>query len=89
MDPVIIPIEDSIDLHHFNPRDIPDLINEYILACREKNILSIRIIHGKGKGILRERVHSILKRHPHVLSFTPGGLEPGGWGATRAELKGL
>ena len=87
MDPVVVPIEDSIDLHHFNPKEISDLICEYIHACREKNILSVRIIHGKGKGVLRERVHSILKKHPHVISYALGGIEAGGWGATCVTLK--
>jgi DNA-nicking Smr family endonuclease len=87
MDPVVVPIEDSIDLHHFNPKEISDLICEYIRACREKNILSVRIIHGKGKGVLRERVHSILKKHPHVISYGLGGIEAGGWGATCVTLK--
>lgn len=84
VEPVVIPITDSIDLHHFNPADIPDLLNEYIRACLEQNIYSIRIIHGKGKGILKDRVQGILKTHPHVVSFTDGTM--GNWGATCAEL---
>ncbi|MFA6009782.1 MAG: Smr/MutS family protein [Desulfobacteraceae bacterium] len=85
-EPVVVPITDSIDLHTFSPKDIPDLIQEYIRACREIGILSVRIIHGKGKGIQKERVRAILAAHPHVRSFTSGHLESGGWGATCVEL---
>jgi DNA-nicking Smr family endonuclease len=85
-EPVVVPITDSIDLHAFNPKDVPDLLEEYIRACREKGIHSVRIIHGKGKGIMKERVSVILARHPHVRAFTSGRLESGGWGATCAEL---
>jgi DNA-nicking Smr family endonuclease len=85
-EPVVVPITDSIDLHTFNPKDIPDLIQEYIRACRELGILSVRIIHGKGKGIQKERVRSLLSAHPHVRSFSSGHPESGGWGATCVEL---
>lgn len=85
-DAVHIPIDGILDLHTFNPRDVPDLLEEYIKACLENGIREIRIIHGKGKGILRDRVHSILKKHPLVKDFS---LDPGasGWGATVARLK--
>ncbi len=87
LEPVVVPITDSLDLHTFNPRDLPDLLDEYIRACREKGFLSVRIIHGKGKGILKERVRKLLEKHPHVLSFSSGHLESGGWGATSVELR--
>jgi len=85
-DTVRIPIDGTLDLHTFDPRDVPDLLNEYIDACLEAGLLEIRIIHGKGKGILRDRVHSILKKHPLVKDFS---LDPGGsgWGATIVLLK--
>ncbi|GAB6097714.1 hypothetical protein JCM14469_39680 [Desulfatiferula olefinivorans] len=82
--PVDIPITGTLDLHPFRPADIPDLIGEYIEACREKGILSIRLIHGKGKGIQKDRVRGILTAHPHVLSFKDGDM--GNWGATCAVL---
>ncbi|MBU1170213.1 MAG: Smr/MutS family protein [Proteobacteria bacterium] len=87
MEPVVVPITDTLDLHHFNPGDIKDLLMEYIHACREKNIVSIKIIHGKGKGILKDRVHRILKSHPHVRDFSDGSM--GNWGATCVELSRL
>jgi len=85
-DAVHIPIDGILDLHTFDPRDVPDLINEYITACHEAEIFEIRIIHGKGRGILRDRVQSILKRHPLVMEFSldPG---PSGWGATLVRLR--
>lgn len=78
--PVVVEISDTLDLHHFKAKEIPDLLNEYIAVCREKKIYTIRLIHGKGKGILRDRVHSILKKHPDVNSFSLA--TEGNWGAT-------
>ena len=79
--PIHIPIDGTLDLHTFDPREVPDLLKDYIDACIEAGIFEIRIIHGKGKGILRDRVHSVLKSHPLVVNFS---LDPGssGWGAT-------
>lgn len=85
MEPVVVPITDSLDLHHFHPREIKDLVHEYIRACREDEIYSIRLIHGKGKGILKSSVQDILAKHPDVRSFTNGA--QGNWGATCVELK--
>jgi DNA-nicking Smr family endonuclease len=81
-----IPIDGTLDLHTFNPREVQDLLEEYISACLEKGIYEVRIIHGKGKGILRDKVHSILKRHPLVMDFS---LDSGasGWGVTIVLLK--
>jgi DNA-nicking Smr family endonuclease len=85
-DVVHIAIDGTLDLHTFDPRDLPDLLEEYIKECLENGIYQVRIIHGKGKGILRDRVHSILKRHPMVMDFGP---DPGssGWGASIIRLK--
>ena len=84
--PVEYPIDGVLDLHTFDPKDIKLLVPEYIQACREKGILKIRIIHGKGTGILRTIVHSILERHPDVDSYR---LDSGSssWGATLVNLK--
>jgi DNA-nicking Smr family endonuclease len=68
-DPVELPIEDSIDLHTFQPREIPDLLEEYIFQARSKGYREIRIIHGRGIGVQRGIVHSFLKKHPQVLAF--------------------
>ncbi len=82
-----IPINGVIDLHTFAPKDASDVVNEYLNVCSQKGILEVKIIHGKGRGVLRRTVESALKRHPLVLSFRqdPG---PSTWGATIVFLKG-
>ena len=85
--PAELPIDGVLDLHTFNPSEAGDLVPHYLDLCREKGILEVRIIHGKGKGVLRERVHAILKRRGDVLSFRLGGTGAGGWGATLMTLK--
>ena len=87
MDPVEFPITDILDLHTFHPRDVPDLLDDYFEACLERRILSVRVIHGKGQGILRRRVEAILARHALVAGFRPAPPEAGGWGATLVELR--
>lgn len=84
--PVRIPVQDVLDLHTFLPRDIPDLLNEYLTACFHKGIASVRLIHGKGSGYQRDRVHGVLKKHPLVASFEIAPPEGGGWGATVVAL---
>ena len=81
------PIEDSIDLHTFRPGEVKDLLNDYLEAACEKDFEEVRIIHGKGTGVLRRTVHEFLKGHPLVVSFREAGPEAGGWGATIAVLK--
>jgi len=64
-----IPIEDSIDLHTFQPREIEIVVEEYLYQAVERGFREVRIIHGRGIGVQREIVHSILKKHPSVASF--------------------
>jgi dsDNA-specific endonuclease/ATPase MutS2 len=85
--PVELPIDGVLDLHTFRPKDVGDLVPDYLEACRAKGIFQVRIIHGKGTGALRESVHAILKRHPKVVSFTLDHPQYGGWGATLVQLK--
>jgi DNA-nicking Smr family endonuclease len=87
MEPIDMPISDVLDLHTFLPKEIPDLLEDYLSACREKNILHVRIIHGKGKGIQRARVVALLKKNPLVSAFRPASEDAGGWGATLVELR--
>jgi DNA-nicking Smr family endonuclease len=84
-----IPIEDVLDLHSFDPREIKELIPAYLAACREKGILQVRLIHGKGVGHLRRSVHAILSRLPEVLSFSLASAHFGSWGATIVNLHPL
>ena len=85
-DPIELPIDGILDLHLFNPKELGDLIPDYIEACLEKGITSIRISHGKGKGVLRRTTHSLLDRNPHVLSYRLAD-DQSSWGATLVELK--
>jgi len=87
MEPVRMPIEDVIDLHTFNPKDVPDVLHAYFLACIDTGIYSVRVIHGKGSGSLKRRVYGILAKNPTVVSYRDAPPEAGGWGATLVELK--
>jgi len=86
-EPVELPIDGALDLHTFHPRDVRDLLPEYLTACRDKGILDVRIIHGKGTGMLRETVHALLRRLPEVDSFRLTGQDAGSWGATVVRLR--
>ena len=85
--PIVVPIEDSIDLHAFSPKEIPSLVEEYIEQCIQAGTYEVRIIHGRGKGVQRRIVQSILEKHPRVSSFKDAPAEAGGWGATVVALK--
>ncbi len=85
--PVEIPIDGVLDLHTFRPQDVKGLLPDYLAACRERGIMQVRVIHGKGSGMLRKTVHSILGRLPIVASFGTAGGDAGGWGATIVILK--
>lgn len=86
-DTVNLPINGTLDLHAFAPRDVPEVVDAYIEACLESGIHEIRIVHGKGIGTQKRIVESILRTDPRVLSFTSGGFGNGGWGATMAQLR--
>lgn len=86
-DLVVLPIEDSIDLHPFHPKDIPSVLEEYLEQCREAGIYEVRVIHGRGKGVQRQIVRSMLEKHPYVLCFKDAAAESGGWGATVVQLR--
>ena len=87
MEPIRIPITEELDLHTFRPQEVPDLLDDYLEACVEEGFHEIRIIHGKGRGILRKRVQSILKRHRLVARYCDAPPEAGGWGATLVALQ--
>lgn len=86
MDPVELPIDGVLDLHAFRPRDVKNVVMEYLALCRERGILEVRVIHGKGIGALRRTVHALLEKHPHVTHFSPASEAFGGWGATLVHL---
>lgn len=82
-----IPIDGTLDLHIFQPSEVSDLLTDYLKECRIRGILQVRVIHGKGTGMLRQTVHAILERLPDVASFAPAGEDGGGWGATIVQLR--
>lgn len=85
--PTEMPIDGTLDLHTFHPGDVKTLLPEYLRACRERGILEVRVVHGKGTGALRETVHAVLRRLPEVESFRLAGEAAGGWGATLVQLR--
>ena len=76
-DPHDIPIEHTLDLHAFAPRDIPLVVDEYIHAAHERGLREVRLIHGRGKGVQRGIVQSVLEKNPLVEEF---------WDATETHL---
>ncbi|NOK34617.1 Smr/MutS family protein [Corallococcus exercitus] len=86
---VEIPVDGNLDLHLFQPREVKELVTEYLWACRQKGVLDVRIIHGKGTGALRRTVQSLLPTLPEVDGFQTASEADGGWGATWVRLKPL
>ena len=85
--PVQIPIDGVLDLHSFQPREVNDLVVDYLAACQEKGILQVRLIHGKGIGNLRRTVQALLVKHPEVISYSLDYPQFGGSGATLVTLR--
>jgi DNA-nicking Smr family endonuclease len=83
---VELPIDGFLDLHAFRPEDAASVVDEYLRACLEKGIYEVKIIHGKGKGVLRRTVHALLQKHPLVANFSLDS-GPSTWGATIVRLK--
>ena len=84
-EPTAYPIDGVLDLHVFHPRDARSVVAEYLAECRKRGILRVRIIHGKGRSVLRGMVHRLLEAEPAVLDYHAAG-DPSGWGATIAHL---
>jgi DNA-nicking Smr family endonuclease len=85
--PVELQIDGVLDLHTFRPREIGDLIPDWLAACQERGLLELRIIHGKGIGNLQRSVHAILSRHPEVARYSIAAAHYGGTGATIVHLR--
>lgn len=83
---VELPIDGVLDLHAFAPGEAASVVRDYLEACDEKGIRDVRIIHGKGRGVLRRTVHAVLQDHPRVADYR---LDSGasGWGATLVRLR--
>jgi DNA-nicking Smr family endonuclease len=85
--PVELPIEDELDLHTFAPRDVPSVVEEYVLACRERGLTPVRIVHGRGRGVQRAVVRRVLRKLPGVVGVREALAGSGGWGATIVDLE--
>ena len=85
-EPVVIEFSDVIDLHTIPPRQVHKVVEEYIEEAHSRGVGWVRIIHGKGVGVQREMVRSILARSPLVVDFRDAPPEVGGWGATIVTL---
>jgi len=82
---VAVPVTDALDLHAFAPREVADLVAEYLHAAHAAGFRQVRIIHGKGIGALRRTVHAALERHPLVRGYRLAD-DRSGWGATLVDL---
>ena len=89
LDPVEIDITDVFDLHTIQPREVKMVVEEYLRLAREKGFRSVRIIHGKGFGVQREMVRSILAKTDFVADWTDAPAEAGGWGATIVRFRSI
>jgi DNA-nicking Smr family endonuclease len=87
-DPVPIPITGELDLHTFDPKDLPQLVPEWLAQCQAAGFREVRIVHGKGTGTLRTSVQAVLRRSPIVVRFRLGDENSGSWGATLVTLLG-
>ena len=84
----VIEIEDVLDLHGFQPRDVPSVVEEYVRAAAQKGLREVRLIHGRGIGFQRQRVREVLATLAQVESFADAPASRGGWGATLVWLQG-
>jgi DNA-nicking Smr family endonuclease len=86
-EPVNLPIEDSLDLHAFAPKDVRPVVDEYLKEAAARGFREVRLIHGRGIGVQRASVQALLAGHPQVERFFDAPPERGGWGATIVVLK--
>ena len=84
---VEVPITDVLDLHSFQPREVADVVREYLDAAYAKGLRDLRIIHGRGVGVQRRTVRTLLERDPRVVEYGDAPAEAGGWGATWVRLR--
>ncbi len=85
--PIHIPIERALDVHAFAPRDVASVVWDYLDAAGARGFDEVRLIHGRGVGVQRATVHSVLARHPLVEGWSEAPAERGGWGATIVRLR--
>jgi Cof subfamily protein (haloacid dehalogenase superfamily) len=83
----VLPLESALDLHSFQPRDLPDVVRSYLEHAAAAGLTEVRLIHGRGIGVQRERVRAVLATHPAVETFADAAPDRGGWGATVVKLR--
>lgn len=84
---IVVPIEETLDLHVFAPRDVADVVREYLVECARHGLREVRVVHGRGTGTQRAVVRSVLAGHPLVAAFADAPPDRGGWGATVVRLR--
>lgn len=82
-----IPVTDSLDLHSFQPQEVPELVAEYLGLAAQEGYREVRLIHGKGRGVRRAEVIRLVRSHPLVQRFSDAPPERGGFGATLVWLR--
>ncbi len=85
---VVVPVEEALDLHPFRPDEVADVVAEYLVQAVAAGFASVRLIHGRGRGVQRDTVRRILAASPAVVAFDDAPPERGGWGATIVRLRG-
>ena len=83
---VSLPLDGRLDLHLFRPKDVPELLDSYLVACRAAGVLTVEVVHGKGTGTLRRRVRTLLEGRTDVHSVRTAEETRGGWGVTLVTL---
>jgi DNA-nicking Smr family endonuclease len=83
----VVEITDVLDLHSFLPREVPNVVRDYLDAAYEKGLRRLRIVHGRGAGVQRRTVRTLLERDPRVVDFGDAPPGAGGWGATWVSLR--
>ena len=86
-DLVVIEFRDVLDLHSIPPAQVHAVVEDYLEEARRRGVRGVRIIHGKGIGVQREIVRSILSRTPYVVHFSDAPADAGGWGATVVRIE--
>lgn len=86
-EPIVIPIDGTLDLHTFAPSEMSDVVREYLRAAVEEGLTEVRIVHGKGTGTLKRGVRTLLDKLDCVASYSEGGPGRGDWGATLVTLR--
>lgn len=86
-EPVELPITDVLDLHSFPPREVKDVVRDYLDAAYDEGLRRLRIIHGRGVGVQRATVRALLERDDRVSGYGDAPAGSGGWGATWVEME--